>query len=519
MRALAYLEWCFVRNNLRAIARSPGRLTLWIVYAFSLVLFAVARFARARPHPGGPVLGISHGAALAVAGTLLVFTGIAIAAAAAGRFSAFRSPAEAVLFSNAGLRPRTIALWLTLRRILAGWTRQIPSFVYTFIVFVPIHAGALATARAFVATICVLAVPQGAALPAYLLARGRGRIPTIVAGSVLAAVGAIYAVAGLGGPHVWIPILRTTHVDIAALTRAALLAEPIAFAVPVLLFVAFALVVWLLGNDALPEIYAASNAALARRRRFRHATNGTPQERSSAAVRSANVPPGARAIVWKEWTALRRNSGALALWLAGALVWIACGAAGAIVSLRFHDASTLATLGLAVALCIVFWAPLTAATGLAAELTKPLFWLSTVALRTRIAAWAFARAWRGSSAVGLGVAAAALALREPGFALLALPLLGVAYWSFNALGIGFFAVFPNPLDARGPTALLRFAASAAYLVPAGLAALIAGLLHVGPTGIALTYACALGIQGWLVIELVALRFTEYGASLATMERA
>ena len=516
MGALAYLEWCYVRNNLRAIRRSPGRLTLWSVYAISIALFAVARFARARPH-GGSALGVTHGAALALAGTLLGLTGISIVAAAAGRFTAFRSPAEAVVFSNAGLSPRTIALWLQLRAISAGWTRLVAGFVYTFLAFTPVHAGPLATLRAFVATICVFAVPRSAALPAFLLARGRGRAFVIASGALLAAAGLVYAVAGLGGPHVWTRVLRVTHVDVAGLVRAALLAEPLAFAVPVVLFASFVLIVWLRGNDALPEIYAASNATLARKRR-RVSAAALPVARS-VPIGSSGVPPGARAIVWKEWAALRRNRAGLVVWLGGTVVWIACGAGAAALTLQFEDASTLATASLTVGLVIVFWAPFTAATGLAAELAKPIFWLSTVSLRTRIAVWAFSRAWRGGLAVGCGALSAAIVLRQPAFALLALPFTALAYWSFNALGIGFYAVFPNPLDARGPTALLRFIASIAYLVPASLLALMASTLHLGALGTATAFALGLGLQGWLVIELVALRFTEHGASLATLSHS
>ena len=337
--------------------------------------------------------------------------------------------------------------WLALRRILEGWTRSIPAFVYTFIVFVPLHAGPLArcapSSQRFACSrfrkarryppICSRAAADDSD---DLRGRGaRGRRSALCGGR-------------LGGPHVRIPILRATHVDLAVVTRAVLLAEPLAFAVPVLLFATFALVVWLRGNDALPEIYAASNAALARRSRFRGPRNGRPHERSSAAVRSTGVPPGARAIVWKEWAALRRNSGALALWLAGAVVGIGCGAGAASVSLRFHDASTLATLGSRGRTLHRALGTVHCGDGPRRGAYEAALLAIDGSLRTRIAAWAFARSWRGGASAGCGVAAAALVLGDPVFALLALPMLGLASWSFSALGIGFFAVFPNPLDAR-----------------------------------------------------------------------
>jgi hypothetical protein len=517
MRGLAYLEWCYIRNNVRAIRRSPVRLALWLLYAVSIVFLCIGRSQRAASQTPS-AHGVAHGPALGVAGGFLLLTGVAIVLGGAGRFAAFRSPAEAVLMTNAGLRPLTIAIWLQLRKSVAGF-RSLGAFSYTFLVFAPVHEGLLGTARAFLATACVLAVPQTAALPAFLLGRGRGRKPVLIVGAALAAFGVVYAIAGFAGRHVFVPLLRATHVDLAVLVRAPLLAEPLAFGVPLLLLAAFVAVVAWRGDDALPELYAASNLALARQQRRGARDRATRHPRHSSAVTQTRVPAGALAMVWKNWMTLRRTPGGIKGRLAGPALWIGLGIGAAALTRRFADGTPLAAFEALAGLRIVFWTPISAASGLASELAQPLFWLSTDTLRTRLTAWLLASSWPAAFAIGCGGAAAASVLGRPLVALCSLPLAALCVASFKALGIGLYAVFPDPLDAGGPTLLLRLAASVAYLVPAALTATVAALLHAGAGGATAAFAATLGAQGWLVLELVALRFCERGASLATLSRA
>ena len=516
MRGLVYLEWCYARNNLNAIRRSPARLVLWTLYVAMLALLSVGRFAHGRPQQA--TLAVSHGAAIGIAGGFLVLTGIAIVLGAAGRFAAFRSAAEAVLMSNAGLRPLSIAVWLQLRKSAAGF-RSFGAFSYTFLVFAPVHAGFFGTARAFFATILVLAIPQTAALPAFLLARGRARIAVTVAGSLCAAAGGIYAVAGLSGEHLFAPLLRRTHLDVSIFVKGALLAQPAAFVVPLLLLAVFVLVVAWRGNDAIPELYAASNAMLERQRRGRFGQRERRRARRERVRGPVRVPAGSLAILWKDWITLRRAPGGIRAKLLGAGMWIAFGTGAAVATLRFHDRTPLAAFESALGLRIVFWTPIAAADGLAADLAQPLFWLSTGSLRVRLAVWALARAWQTAVSLGCAAAAAALAFGRPLLALCCVPFAALAAYAFKALGIGLYAIFPSPLDAGGPTLLLRLGASIAYLVPGATLAAVAGLLHAGSFGATCAFALALGVQAWLVIELVALRFMERGATLATVSRS
>ena len=515
MRGLAYLEWCYARNNFNAIRRSPARLILWTLYVVSLVFLSVGRFAHggAQRSTG---LGVSHGAAIGIAGGFFVLTGLSILLGAAGRFAAFRSSAEAVLMSNAGIRPLTIAIWLQLRKSVAGF-RSLGAFSYTFLIFAPVHAGFFGTARAFLATIVVLAIPQTAALPAFLLARGRGKVPVMIVGALFAAAGLIYALAGLSGAHVFDPLLRATHLDPALLVKAALLAQPVAFVVPSLLLACFVGIVAMRGNDAIPEIYAASNTMLERQRgRFGRREKQATWRKNDA--RRARVPVGALAIVWKDWIALRRAPGGLRGTLVGFALWIACGVGAAVLTSYFDDRTPLGAFESVLGLRIVFWTPLAATNGLAADIAQPLFWLSTDSLRARLAAWTVSRSWQASASLGCGAAAAAFASGKPVLALGCIPFAAISVYAFKALGIGMYAVFPNPLDAGGPMLLLRLVASIAYLIPGAAVFAVAAILHAGPVGAMLACALVLGLQAWIVIELVARRFTEYGAALATIAR-
>jgi hypothetical protein len=99
------------------------------------------------------------------------------------------------------------------------------------------------------------------------------------------------------------------------------------------------------------------------------------------------------------------------------------------------------------------------------------------------------------------------------------PLSLCAYWSLQALGVGLYAIFPDPIDARGPMLLVRLFVTALYIAPALLAYGIISIFS-GLDGIALFCAgLLLVLQGYGVLELAAYRFREYGASIATISRA
>lgn len=516
MRALCYLEWRYAVHAIAAIRRSPGRLALWIPYVLILGFSVFSRVYASR-HGVRDAAGVDPRIATAIAGLYVALVGGTVGAAAGGRISTFRSPAEALLMSNAGVRPLGIAVWLQLRRLAGSWTRAFGGFSYLFLIFAPQRGDALATARAFVTAMLVIAVPLSAELPAFLIARGRWRAPVQIAAWSVAAGGVALGIVGFAGRRTWTAVVSAMHVDPGVIVGSVFSGDPKAMLVPLVCLALFVGIVALFGDDAIPELYSASRGRFALLQR---AGTGRPPARVRTLRTSgrAHVPSGALALVWKDWLAFRRGFG-VTLLLSGVAFWALCGAAAAYATLRFGDDTPLASVFVIATFAVIVWAPSTASSGLADDLQKPLFWLSHAPLRARLLAWTLGRTWRGGTTLAFGPVVAASVAGHPLLAVGALPVTLVAYWSLQALGIGLYAIFPTPLDARGPISLLRLLLTVAYLAPAAIVAGLGLAFGGGLLVAALAFAFAFGIEGWVVVELAALRFAENGASLGAIARA
>lgn len=516
MRALLYLESRYAFHQFAAILRSPLRLAIWIPFAISIAYLLYARTFRVT----GAVTAsaISPHVATSIAGVYFGIVGVTIALAATGNVAAFRSGAEAVLFTNAGVRPLTVAIWLQARKLSTSWARWFGTLVYAFVFFAPRHLGAGATFRALLATLLAIALQMALELPIFLLARGAARVPLAAVGGALAFVGFAFAVLGAIGHEPLRVALSIARFDPGRAAMAALDGRPFVLVVLAALLSIFFIAVRLLGDDAMPELYRVSQRSLRTMRERRSlAPNVTFASARSGAI--ARVPAGALAIVWKDWVGFKRGRGIFTLWIAGCIFWAGCGAAVAIAIDRYGDPTILLTMiGTTAAMTLVA-APFGASIGLRLDLEKPLFWLSRAPLRSRIVAWTFGRAWRGALAISLAPFVAGIFSRDAVLAVVAIPLVLATYWSLQALGVGLYALFPNPIDSRGPMMLVRTILTGAYVVPAALVAGAAAFAHAGPIVIALAAALTLAAEGWAVVELASLRFAEYGAALATIGRA
>ena len=516
MRALLYLEGRYAWHQLAAILRSPLRLAIWIPFAGSI---AYLFYSRTR-HGGGAFskIGLVGHDATATAGLYFALFGVTIVLAAIGRVAAFRSGAEAVLFANAGIPPLTAAIWLQARKFFASFGRWFGTLTYVFLIFAPRNLGPAATFRALLGTLLVLALQMSTELPVFLLARGRLRVPLVGLGATLIVTGIAYVGLGLIGGAPLRAALAFARIDPGRAVTATLNGEPFALVVLVALLGVLVIAVRLLGDDSLPELYLVSQRSIATMSARRSIVPNVRFARGAAQT-AARVPAGALALVWKDWVGFKRGRGTFVLWVVGCLFWAICGAAVAIASRGFNDPTILSFLVGASALLMLVGAPLGASLGLATDLAKPLFWLSRAPLRSRIVAWTFGRAWRGAFAIALAPFVAGVWSHDVVLATVAAPLVLAGYWSLQALGVGLFALFPNPIDSRGPMMLVRTILTAVYVVPAILCAAVVAFAHGGPIVVALVAALALGAEGWLVIELASLRFSEHGAALATLGRA
>jgi len=512
MRALAYLEWRFAMHQIAAIGRSPLRLAIWIPYALSLGYLACARLFGSHQMPVGSVrLSAEH--LTGMGGLYLIALGITVALSAGGRVSAFRTTAEAVLFSNSGIKPIDMAVWLQLRKLLASGLRWAGALAYYFLIFFPQHASPLGAAIAFLTALLAVALLMSVELPIFLLSRGSFNLGFRAFGWIVAATGFAYVAIGFSGERVWKTAIGFVRCDPGGAVRSIQRGSPSALVLFCALLAVMLLAVVCLAHDSLPELYAVSRRSLAAVRRRQSAVR---QTRYGAVVSTpaARIPSGALALAWKDWIGFRRGRGSFALWAGGCLFWAACGAGFAYASIALDDLSPMLTLFGASALLLVFLAPQGAAAGLAGDLAKPLFWLGKDALRSRLAAWTLGRALRGGVAVGLAPFSAGLVLHQLPLTLAAVPVCLAAYWSLQALGIGLYALFPNPIDARGPMALVRTLVTAAYILPALVLGGAVAALGGGAAAAAATVCLAFVAEGFLTIEFAAHRFSERGATTA-----
>ncbi len=517
-RALWLLEGAYLRHQIAAIARSRRRLSVWVLYVLAMVSVGAARFLNGVHHHRAVTNTVlSPSLATAAAGLYVGLLGTMAAAATYGRIAPFRNAAEPLLLSNAGIRPLIVAVWLQARKTVTGWLRAFAAFVYALLVFSPQRSDESATLRGFAATILVFAIAVSLELPTFLLARGRWRVPVRGIVCTIAALGFAFGAAGIIGDTLRVPLVRATHVDPGLATGLLLAGNTIALLVPLLTLAVLIAIVAALGDDALPELYAASQRTLTGRQRAR-----SPGYRHSAQIQRrhtrSNVPGGALALVWKDWIAFRRTGGAFAFWLVSCSFWAGCGAGAALVTRHYHDPTALALLGGALGLFVVFIAPYSTRADLAADLGKPLFWLSPVALRLRLAASTFARAWRLGTALGFAPLAVAAVFGDTVFVAISLPAGIAAGWALQALGVGLYTLFPNPLDARGPVGALRTLATVAFFIPAALVASVVVLLHGRFVELGIAFAATLACEGWIAIEFAALRLREGGAALAVASR-
>lgn len=517
MRALLYLEYRYTFHQIAAIVRSPLRLAIWIPFAFSIVYLFHSRTQGAHASPFAN-LELAPQRATSLAGLYFGAFGVTIALAATGRVAAFRSGAEAVLFANAGVRPLTIAIWLQARKLATSWGRWFGSLVYTFLIFAPKHMGPAATTRALFVTLLALVLQMSIELPIFLLARGRLRIPLAVSGGALAAAGFAFAALGVIGHEPLHVALQIARFDPGRAVTVGLDGAPLTIAVLTALIGVLFIAIRLLGDDAMPELYHVSQRSL---NTLRNRRTLAPQTRfrSTTIGQRARVPAGALTLVWKDWVGFKRGRGTFRLWLFGCGFWALCGVGMAYASARYGDPTILLTLAGTTGVMMLVAAPFGASLGLASDLAKPLFWLSSSPLRSRIGAWTFGRAWRGAFAIALAPFFAGIALHDAVLATVSVPLVLGGYWSLQALGVGLYALFPNPIDSRGPMMLVRTLLTCAYVLPAILVAVIVAIVHGGPILIAFGAAATLGAEGWIVLELASLRFSEHGAALATLGRA
>jgi hypothetical protein len=516
MRALLQLDLHFLRNQLREIVRSPLRLAIWIPYIGLVIGLGAWRVVLGRNSAPSDLSGLPPQFATLAGATYLAALGFAFARHAGGRVRAFRCEAEALLCVNAGIAPLLLTLWLQLRKLCGSTFRWFGALALYVSALAPPGAPAVVLARVVFASVLAAVALATLEIPAYLIGRRKAAPVLIALAWGLTAYGGLAAVAAAAeilGDRGFAPILlRALGFDPGAGVTALVAGRGWAFAALAALALAPALAIVVLGRDALPELYEATLHGKLTAPSFARAAGLAHRARLGR-----NIPGGTLALFWKEWIVLRRRGGG------GRLVWSALfwGAFGGGIAFALGPAGDpeLGLVLLSIATLFVALVPVVLSNGLGEDLCKPLWWLATATMSSRLAAWTFSRSWPGGAALAALPLVLGLALRQPLLVLLALPGSLLLWWSMHALGLALVAIFPSGFDMRGPVGILRMAIAGAYLLlPLGVCTTV-----LTATANAVLAGCVAAglfwLQGYAAVRAAAFTLDRNGALIGTLERS
>jgi len=497
--------------------RNSPRTWLWVVFALIMLLVLGAN--AAVPIRQNVVLKLAD---VVTPGAFWLLLGIFGLMAISRPPVQFARRADAFLLPLSRLSPRGVVLWFTLRN-LARWLLRmaVPAVILISDVYRSESVFVL------IDLVCLALLIQFVRLGASMAGQ---RIPGVVR-----AVGGLCALAGVAMVAVaLVPVLRNG----SSLDTLVVHPQPIppgnllvwstvgngwgAGLLAGLGVVALAGMCLLAGAELYPEMWMSAQ----RRFRFQESIQKGSFDRVSEKTRSAPVkevgsgesswvPSGALVLAWKEWVTTsrtRRNGGAILVMrgVASALVGIAVGE-----YLRANPRSHFLVGDIfGIAAYTVGFSGLPAAQRLAADMGRPLWWISEASLSRRIAVvtlWsALVSAWTLAPAliaimVFLGYGGVALALVPASFAVM---------WTFRAVALWVLTVFPSPAEARGPAqivkGLIALAQLAVLAVAFGIGYAVAHSAVVGVLGVAVV-AIALGVAG---VVLSAKRIGGNGATFS-----
>lgn len=466
----------------------------WLLFLVLLVPSLVNRLlvAAALPHPGlaavreaDPARALA-GLAPALASLRGLLPGLALLALGGAVWlgsqrapAAFNSPAEGRFLIGAGLEPRSVFTWMALRRV----RRQLLSglfycwlFLFYFQAF-GLRWHQVATASA--ALVCSAVLLVASRIAAFTVGRAIG-LPLGPLGVGLMFLGGL-AVAAAWAPALALPAPSGLTRVLASLPPgswllAALQGEGWAAAALGLAAAAATGAGIAAANDCLPECWAASSRAFEAKRRLRQGRlwGSSPAPAAAPTGSSAGwVPPGLWALAWKEWLALRRSRGGLALYGLVVLAALVLGLGLGLGGEHLGKATPLVAADLCAVVAILTFV---SSMQLGADLRNPLWWLSADPLWQRLAVVTLSRSLRfllplvaflGASTLppGAGQSLAQLALA---------PVLGLGLWAVQSLGLASYSVLPAAADLRVAQTLRLAGLYAAVLAVA--AAAVPGLL-------------------------------------------
>jgi hypothetical protein len=506
LAALAYADGRALANDVRRGLRSPGRIAMWLAYFAALGLFFWSRtltIGRAGHNGGGGDLTRADYFVCALLATL--FFSLATGWGAVG---IFRTRAEARFIIGSPVAAPLAIAYLQARAALARGLRLLFSFVYFIFLFGPRQIGPAAVAVDIILVFAFVSTAAAVLVPRRLLAR-----PAAIACAVVCAPLALLAIA----PAIRDAVVRSPLPLPPALARPILgiippwhpgrgLLEPHPlWLLPVLGLAAVAIAFLAsAGRDAYPELYALSIARIDRlerwqRRRENPAAPAVVVHAARHAIPDIPAPPGVLVFVWKSVVEFGRRTKREYIVGGGVLCCCAGFVAGRMT--KANGEEFFAALGgvLINLILVIGIVGVTATNTIAAEIRRPLFWLARASLFERLCAIALARIW---TIVG------ALELVALCFALGGGPATGAIFFALGlpvlvallaALGFVTFALFPGPVDLRGPVTVLRLGLSGILLIPPFvLGVIVASMFHAALAGLLAAVLLAIIEAGSLI---------------------
>jgi hypothetical protein len=541
LAALWWLDFTAFLHRLRHILREPKRLWTWAFFVIWLVMVAAGRILGGRQAQNslgfaaaGPVVG-----ALIPAAFILIL-GLVWQAAARRAPAALSSPADGHFLLSSDIPPRVVVLWLQLRQAW-GLSRAVLLNAVIWLAILLPSAGVTipGVLKGMLAILLAALLLYGIRLPLFVLSRRHPRLPVAAAGIAIAVIAGaalldqVYRAVGTPGnfaaaltrDRVALPVGATVASAVGGNWGALLLLLVLAVLVTALsVYVA---------QDCYPEIWESSNRAfavrrLARRGRFggadlRSALSeaGAPvRKRARAAVISSQggrVPGGSWVLLWKEWLAFRRSAGGLRVagaWLLGAAI------AGALVGEFALRQGGPGVEGVIVGFAIYPALFLSTASGisLAADIRRPIWWLSDEPLIARIAVWTVATSVKGIALITVGLIAASMTSNTLATTMAAVPLAAAAVWLLRVIGLTVYSLMPSQTDLRGPGAALRLLVTFVLLFPAAaVAGAFGAVAGSGTVAFVAGTLAAIG-EGILLLVFASSRLRGNGLAVAQAEQ-
>lgn len=546
--SLLYLDLRRTINQLRAILTDPKKLVIWLSFVAFMTLVVVGNSVGPRERIFLGEEGMT--AALPVPSLTLAIVGLIIYMSARRAPALFTAAADGRFLIGSGFSSRLVVLWLHLR-VFARYPVAFLPWAIILSVAQSGVAGIPDGLAAFAALTLAAIIISSLRLPVFMAAGRWGVGPFL-------AIGAIAIVVGLGGtaatlsrnlpndialpgylvnfapdlpPGTWVAgALAGDLISILALSACAL--------VTVVLTIAVA-------GDTFPELWEASTRifalqAAARKRGARgvremerelrgDVAGSRSLARPRAARRDGRSPggfllTGAWTLLWKEWLGRARRTSGLPAPVWWTLLGLAAGVGFGIASWYLESDALYGLLSSAIFMSVLF-AAMQGSVHLAEDLGKPLWGFSAAPVRARLAVYILAATLLWTAPVGGGLAAFGVVSGNLPLAAWAIPLVGAMYWLLHTGALLIYTVIPGGGLMNQPMMMLRMFSTLLLLIPVAIVAIAVAIaassLGLGRVLMApllfVTLTLAGVIEGWLLVQIAAVRIRERGLEFALAE--